>query len=527
MNHQIDDLTLIKFLRKGSFGEVYLSIKKGKNQYFATKKIDRKIADGPTFKKYFENEINLLKLFNHPNIVKLEEIKASVNHYYIIMEYINGGTLSDCLKKYMEKYKKAFPEEIVQYLMIQIIEGLCYLHKQKIIHRDLKLDNIMINFDTVQDIQNLNMMKAKIKIIDFDLATKISADKNGLTYTIVGVPKNMDPIILNKMAKRKYKNLGYDQKADIWSIGTVCYELLLGKSAFDAKTLDELINQVEKGYFNLPQNISKEVVSFINSMLQYDSKVRLSAEELRKHPFLTRHVSQFTKIDTVKTTKQSKSFKKRSTIWSIFKNEEQFTNIKEDITQISGKETNYINNGTIKINKEQGIKCSEFKNYTDNQLGLGLNSNNTDKIKKEQGVTESKTYTDNQLDVYSNNNNIYTDNQLGYNKPKNNPNINFVNNNFNNNNNENYHRSHTTKNIPVFNFNTNNMNKTPQISQSGPPLSPMINFQVQQQQIKQNPTFVVPQNYGAFYQQNITSQTNFHKTLTYKGDSNQLFKGIK
>ena len=74
-------------------------------------------------------------------------------------------------------------------------------------------------------------MKAKIKIIDFGFATKLTAEKNDLTYSAVGSPINMDPIILRKFSKKKDVNLniGYDEKADIWSIGTVCYELLIGK----------------------------------------------------------------------------------------------------------------------------------------------------------------------------------------------------------------------------------------------------------------------------------------------------------
>ena len=287
---QIEDLTLLKLLGKGSFGEVYLSTKKGKPDYFATKKIDRKIADKPSFQKYLNNEIKILTKLNHPNIVKLEEVKKSKDHYYLVMEYINGGGLSDCLKKYMKKYNKAFSEEIVQYLMYQIIEALNYIHSLKIIHRDLKLDNIMINFDTQYDKHYLNIMKAKVKIIDFGFAIQL---KNDLTYSAVGSPINMDPIILKKFSKNKVQNnLGYDEKADIWSIGTVCYELLIGKAVFNAKTLNDLVEKVENGSYSIPKTVSKEVVSFLNGMLQYDPKYRLSSEELLKHRFLTKSIKR-------------------------------------------------------------------------------------------------------------------------------------------------------------------------------------------------------------------------------------------
>ena len=471
---QIEDLTLIKFLGKGSYGEVYLSSIKGKNQYFATKKMEREIADRPTFRKYFENEINLLKTINHPYIVKLEGIKATKKHYYIIMEYINGGGLSDCLKKYMKINNKAFPEEIVQHLMKQIIEGLYYLHKHKIIHRDLKLDNIMVNFDSDKDKQNLNMMKAKIKIIDFGFATKLSAEKNDLAFTAVGTALNMDPLILNKFTKRKGINLGYDQKVDIWSIGTVCYELLIGKAVFDAETLTDLIEKVENGNFTVPKTVSKEIVSFLNSMLQYDSKERLSAEELRKHPFLIKNYSQFTKMNTARATKKQEKVKKTTTIWGIFNNEEQYVNIQ-------GGNRNLSNLPMAPIAEENTIKDS--KGYTDNQLSL--------------------------------------------NQPKINPNMNFANNNINKNV-ANTNKAQLKPDIPGFNANGtsfygHSMHPNPQMQQKGMPgIQPMM-VHPQQQMMQPKVGVGMPQNYP----QNLAAQQNILKTLTLKQNSNKLLKGIK
>ena len=80
--------------------------------------------------------------------------------------------------------------------------------------------------------------------------------------------------------------LGYDEKADIWSTGTVCYELLIGKAVFDAKTLNDLVDKVQKGSYLVPNYLSKEVISFLNGMLQYKSKYRLSSAELLTNIFL-------------------------------------------------------------------------------------------------------------------------------------------------------------------------------------------------------------------------------------------------
>ena len=331
MSKKIKDVTLLKFLGKGSYGTVYLSTKDGKPGYFATKQIERSMADKPSFYKYFENELRLLKDLHHPNIVHLEDVKKDHNYYYIVMEYVNGGSLTDCLKKYKIKYGKAFPEEIVQYLMRQIVDAIKYIHQRNIIHRDLKLDNIMVNFDNANDKNNLNMMRAKIKIIDFGFATKLTPDKHNLATTVLGSPINMDPLILKEMANRgkRINQLGYDQQSDIWSLGTICYELLIGQTVFDAKTMDDLVKKVESGNYSIPTSVSKEMASFLNGMLQYEGKDRLTANELAAHPFLNKNVRDFNKIDTRKVSKKINNkglninVKKNQTIWGIFNEEDE------------------------------------------------------------------------------------------------------------------------------------------------------------------------------------------------------------
>ena len=330
MNTRIQDITLLNVLGKGSFGTVFLSKKDGKNCYFATKQIDRAMADKPSFQKYFKNELLILKGLNHPNIVHLEDLKSDNKYYYIVMEYINGGSLTDCLKKYQNRNNgKSFPEEIVQYLMRQIVNAIKYIHSQHIIHRDLKLDNIMVSFNNDYDKNNLNMLNSTIKIIDFGFAIQLT--QNNLASSVLGSPINMDPAILKEMASRgkKINQLGYDQKADIWSLGTICYELLIGQSVFNAETMNELVKKVETGNYVVPTSVSSEMVSFLNGMLQYKGENRLSADELSKHPFLIKNVRDFKKIDTRRVNKKINqnglniNVKKNQTIWGIFNEEDE------------------------------------------------------------------------------------------------------------------------------------------------------------------------------------------------------------
>ena len=335
---KVDNLLLEKVLGEGSFGEVFLTKIDGKDGYYATKKLDRKIEKTDAF-KYLRNEIFILQKLNHPNIVKYENIKKTSKHFYIVMEYCNGGELTKALEKYQEKYEKPFSQEIVQHIMRQIIDAFKYIHSKKIIHRDIKLENILLNFESQKDKEELNMMKATVKIIDFGFACIVN--KSNLMYSILGSPINMDPIILRKLSsknKGKARELGYDQKADIWSLGTICYEMIIGKSAFDSESMDELVDKIEKGTYTIPTNLSREIISFINGMIQYDPKARLSCEELSKHPFLTKDVKDFTSIN-VKTKDGEDSIKIdfkgnnsiHKSIWAFYKESDE-----EKLIKISG-----------------------------------------------------------------------------------------------------------------------------------------------------------------------------------------------
>ena len=293
MKQVVDDLVLIKSLGKGSFGEVFLTQKKGRPEYYATKKMDRTIFDLPANKKRLLYEIGILSNLNHPNIVKFCGLKKTINNWYLVTEFCNGGSLSDNLKKYMNQFKRPVTEEIVQYLMKQIVGAIQYLHFNKIIHRDLKLDNILVIFPSEQDKNSLNMMNCTIKIIYFGFATKLNGP---LTYTALGTPTNMYPAILENI-KTGVPNAGYNEKVDIWSLGTLCYEMVVGTKAFSGISTDEVFQKVKKGTYSLPLTLSKEVVEFINNMLQQDPNQRLTANELLYHDFLTKHPSQFQRVD--------------------------------------------------------------------------------------------------------------------------------------------------------------------------------------------------------------------------------------
>ncbi len=303
----VEDLTLIKQIGKGSFGEVFITSKAGTKELFATKKVKKSMVTAEKVKKYFNNELFILKNVNHPNIVKLYDIKQTLNNFYLVFDLCNGGGLSNCLERYKKKHDgKPFPENIVQHLMKQIVSGMKYLHNKKILHRDIKLDNILVKFETDEDKDNDNYFKATIKIIDFGFARYLENDS--LAQSILGSPINMDPKILMKMKKiENNQSFGYDQKADIWSLGTVCYELLIGAPPFDASSYDDLVSKLQKGSYKIPNqlNLSKQSISFINAMLQFDPQQRYDINQLAAHEFLNKDCNSFDKMNLTKAQNDS------------------------------------------------------------------------------------------------------------------------------------------------------------------------------------------------------------------------------
>ena len=303
----VEDLTLIKQIGKGSFGEVFITSKAGTKELFATKKVKKSMVTAEKVKKYFNNELFILKNVNHPNIVKLYDIKQTLNNFYLVFDLCNGGGLSNCLERYKKKHDgKPFPENIVQHLMKQIVSGMKYLHNKKILHRDIKLDNILVKFETDEDKDNDNYFKATIKIIDFGFARYLENDS--LAQSILGSPINMDPKILMKMRKiENNQSFGYDQKADIWSLGTVCYELLIGAPPFDASSYDDLVSKLQKGSYKIPNqlNLSKQSISFINAMLQFDPQQRYDINQLAAHEFLNKDCNSFDKMNLTKAQNDS------------------------------------------------------------------------------------------------------------------------------------------------------------------------------------------------------------------------------
>lgn len=282
----IDDLTLLNYIDAGCFSEIFLSKKSGSDELLATKKISvSNFSREPYLKKYLQNEINFLNEVKHPNIIKLYDIKMDLECIYLVMEYCNGGALSKILEEYKQKNGKPFNEEIVQFLMRQILSAVECLHKHQIIHRDLKLENILLKFNSDSPQVLSNIFLSQVKIIDFNISTRTREYLNK-HKEVKKENEEIIPIMINDDCGDDI----YDEKIDIWALGILCYEMLFGERPF--QNLDDNDKNRKNLIIAIPQNISLAAQTFLLSMLQTNGDKRLSAAELLKHEFFSKNFSK-------------------------------------------------------------------------------------------------------------------------------------------------------------------------------------------------------------------------------------------
>jgi len=388
---KVNNFILFKELGRGAFGEVYLSTDENLDELTAVKVINRKKLS-PIQKNKLLIQLDVLSKLNHKNVTKILDKQKTSNNFYIEMEYSNGPNLYEYVKQYKKKYGKCLNEETVQKLVKQIASGLEYLHKNKIIHRDIKLENLIINFDDVSnktkglkeddiyqkkiiysslpskfsEIGDLLKENITVKICDFGFSRKV--DENSQASTILGTPITTAPDVL-------FLELGqghYGTEADMWSLGVCVYELLIGNVPFFKNSIKKLKEDILNGVFDYPKNvdISFESISFINALLQYDPKKRLSWDNFWKHPFLNKNVKDFHLLKLTlnldkKLTEQLENFKVNSKnnnnfLWIVYKDGAEvgieLDKIDENFMKMKFNE-NYFLDG-----KDEDVE--EIKDYT-------------------------------------------------------------------------------------------------------------------------------------------------------------------
>jgi len=250
----------VKLIGKGAFGKVTLGIHKLTGKQVAIKAIDKTYMKDEFSRKKVFQEVYILKKIRHSNIIRLFEVFESPKHFLMVMEYAGGGDLLQFVKQ-----RAAFEEGQAKQIFRQVVYGLGHCHCRSVLHRDIKLDNILMDGDQ------------GIKICDFGVSRLIEKDQ--VITEQCGTPAYLAPEII---ADEGYKGF----HVDIWSLGICLYAMLCRTVPFKASNLSDLHALILKGNVHFPESLSREAIDLIRKMLVLVPQHRLSIPEILEHPWL-------------------------------------------------------------------------------------------------------------------------------------------------------------------------------------------------------------------------------------------------
>ncbi|KFV83226.1 Serine/threonine-protein kinase Nek5, partial [Struthio camelus australis] len=259
----MDKYEIIKEIGEGSFGKVFLAKGKVNNEQCVIKEID--LTKMPTKEEEASRkEVNLLAKMKHANIVTFYTSLQEKNKLYIVMEYCDGG---DLMKRINMQHGVLFDEDQILSWFVQIALGLKYIHDRKILHRDVKAQNIFLS----------NNGKVA-KLGDFGIAKELNNTME-LACTCVGTPYYLSPEIC--------ENQPYNNKTDIWSLGCVLYELCALKHPFEGNSLHQLVLKICRGHFQpVSPNYSYDLRILISQLFKISPRDRPSINSILRKPFL-------------------------------------------------------------------------------------------------------------------------------------------------------------------------------------------------------------------------------------------------
>lgn len=254
----IDDYVLGVQIGQGAYAVVRTAVKRATSSKFAVKTYEKTKLMDPHRKRSVQREIEILGQLRHQNIVKLFETIDTSKQLHLVLEHVGGSSLHSYLKR---RPNRRLDEAEGRRLFKQVLLGIEYCHHKLVTHRDIKLENILLDESN------------NIKIIDFGFSTCFSHDKKIKMFC--GTPSYMAPEIV---ARVEYSG----PPADVWALGVLLYVLLCGCYPFKAQTDKELYKKIQYGQFAIPPHVSQGARSLINRIMRVDPKKRPSVHEILK-----------------------------------------------------------------------------------------------------------------------------------------------------------------------------------------------------------------------------------------------------
>jgi len=264
---QIGHYVLGETLGIGTFGKVKVGFHQITNHKVAVKILNRQKIKSLDVVGKIRREIQNLKLFRHPHIIKLYQVISTPTDIFMVMEYVAGGELFD----YIVKHGKLTEDKARRFFQ-QIMSGVEYCHRHNVVHRDLKPENLLLD-------QNLN-----VKIADFGLSNMMTDGE--FLRTSCGSPNYAAPEVISG-------KLYAGPEVDIWSCGVILYALLCGTLPFDDEHVPTLFRKIKSGVFPIPDYLNKSVVSLLCHMLQTDPMKRATAEDIHKHEWFLKDLASY------------------------------------------------------------------------------------------------------------------------------------------------------------------------------------------------------------------------------------------
>nr|CAG4643834.1 EOG090X03P9 [Lepidurus arcticus] len=250
-----------ELIGKGGFASVHRAVCIDNGAIVAIKMIDKGLMQAAGMVSRVKQEVSIHSRLKHPSILELYTYFEDQDYVYLVLEHCENGEL----QKYIKTLGKGLSESEARHVMIQVVEGMLYLHSHNILHRDLSLANLLLTKDM------------RVKIADFGLATQLSrSDEKHLT--MCGTPNYISP----EVAMRSSHGL----EADVWGLGCLLYTMLVGKPPFDTDGVKATLTRVVMADFKLPDYLSPEAKDLIKQCLKKNPKERIKLQNILSHPFI-------------------------------------------------------------------------------------------------------------------------------------------------------------------------------------------------------------------------------------------------
>mmetsp|Transcript_9707 Transcript_9707/g.18514 ORF Transcript_9707/g.18514 Transcript_9707/m.18514 type:complete len:514 (+) Transcript_9707:61-1602(+) len=269
---RIGPYTLGRTLGIGSFCKVKLAVHELTGQKVAVKILNRKKLKKMDMGAKVRTEIEIVRMFMHPHIIRLYEVIDTATDIFTVMEFVPGGELFDYIVS-----RGRLEESEARRMFQEIISGVEYCHSHMVVHRDLKPENLLLDADN------------HIKLADFGLSS-VMKDGNFLK-TSCGSPNYAAPEVISG-------SMYAGPEVDVWSCGVILYAILCGSLPFDDENIRNLFRKIKGGVYSIPSYVSPHARDLVTKMLLVEPVKRITIAEIRAHPWFQENLPPYLALST-------------------------------------------------------------------------------------------------------------------------------------------------------------------------------------------------------------------------------------